>query len=53
MGDVKGFLKHDRAKTAYRAAGREDAWHAYLTRILETHRRKYRLMPLLRALASD
>jgi uncharacterized Zn finger protein len=40
-----------RAKTVYQAAGRGDEWTRYLARLLETHRRKYRLMPLLKALS--
>lgn len=39
-----------RARTAYRAEGREDEWRAYLAGLLERHQRKYKLMPLLRQL---
>lgn len=39
-----------KAKRAYLAAGREQEWRDYLASLLEKHRRKSRLMPLLRAL---
>jgi uncharacterized Zn finger protein len=40
-----GWLK--RARAAYRAAGREAEWRAYLAGIRERHGRKYKLMGLL------
>jgi uncharacterized Zn finger protein len=39
-----------RARDAYRAAGLEAEWQAYLTGLLREHNRKYRLAPLLKAL---
>ena len=39
-----------RARDAYRAAGREAEWRAFHQELLALHARKYRLMPLLRAL---
>ena len=39
-----------KAQQAYRAAGREDDWQSYLEELLVLHRRKYRLVPMLRAL---
>jgi len=39
-----------RARDAYRVAGREADWQAYLGHLLTEHRRKYRLVPLLKAL---
>jgi uncharacterized Zn finger protein len=39
-----------RARDAYRGAGREAEWHVYLTGLLREHGRKYRLVPLLKAL---
>ena len=35
---------------AYRVAGREGAWAEYLRALIEQHRRKYRLRPMLEAL---
>jgi uncharacterized Zn finger protein len=40
-----------RWRDAARASGDESAWRAYLDDLMARHRRKYRLMPLLRALA--
>ena len=37
----------DRARKAYRAAGREAEWGAYLREIRTHHGRKYKLMGLL------
>ena len=37
----------DRARTAYRAAGREAEWQAYLREIRARHGRKYKLMGML------
>lgn len=39
-----------RARDAYRAAGREDDWRAYLAGIRDEHGRKYKLMGLLKDL---
>lgn len=39
------------AKRAYIVAGREGDWQDYLADLLEQHRRKYKLVPLLRALS--
>lgn len=39
-----------RAKAAYRAADRMAEWQTYLTGLLKKHERKYKLMPLLKAL---
>jgi uncharacterized Zn finger protein len=39
-----------RARDAYRATGREREWQSYLSELLDRHRRKYSLVPLLRAL---
>ena len=33
-----------------RASGRADQWHAQLEKLIEWHRRKYKLRPLLEAL---
>ncbi|MCB9433879.1 MAG: SWIM zinc finger domain-containing protein [Ardenticatenaceae bacterium] len=38
-----------RAKPIYLAAGKAEAWRSYLDGLLETHRRKYKLVPMLRA----
>ncbi len=40
----------ERARAAYRVAGREDDWQAYLREIRERHGRKYKLMGMLRGL---
>ena len=39
-----------RVKAAYRAAGREAEWRAYLDELLEKHHRKYKLVPMLKTL---
>jgi len=39
-----------RARDAYRAANREPEWRAYRADLLVQHARKYKLMPLLKAL---
>ena len=39
-----------RARDAYRACGREREWQSYLTDLLDRHRRKYTLVPLLKRL---
>ena len=39
-----------KARQAYRAAGREDDWQSYLEELLVLHRRKYRLVPMLKVL---
>jgi uncharacterized Zn finger protein len=39
-----------KAKAAYIVAGRQDEWQDYLDELLDTHRRKYKLVPLLKAL---
>ncbi len=39
-----------KARTAYRAAGREKEWQAYLGELLAHHGRKYKLVPMLKAL---
>ncbi len=39
-----------KARTAYRNLGREEEWRTYLSELLERHRRKYKLMPMLEAL---
>jgi len=41
----------DRARGAYRAAGREAEWQAYLRDIRTRHGRKYKLMDLLKGFA--
>lgn len=40
-----------RARDAYRVMGREADWQAYHQELLARHARKYKLMPLLKALA--
>jgi uncharacterized Zn finger protein len=35
---------------AYRNMGREEEWQAYLSELLERHGRKYKLVPMLKAL---
>ena len=40
----------DRARAAYRAAGREAEWQAYLSEIRSSHGRKYKLMGMLERL---
>jgi uncharacterized Zn finger protein len=39
-----------RARDAYRLTGREAEWQAYHAQLLSVHVRKYRLVPLLKAL---
>jgi uncharacterized Zn finger protein len=39
-----------KTRTAYHNMGREDDWQAYLNELLAKHWRKYKLVPLLRAL---
>ncbi|RME88471.1 MAG: SWIM zinc finger domain-containing protein [Anaerolineae bacterium] len=40
----------EKARAAYRAAGREAEWRAYLENLLQRHARKYKLVPMLKAL---
>jgi uncharacterized Zn finger protein len=40
----------EKARAAYRTAGREKEWQAYLAEIMTRYRRKYSLMPRLEAL---
>ena len=40
-----------KARTAYLAADRKAEWQAYLSELLNTHGRKYKLVPMLKALA--
>jgi len=40
----------ERARTAYRAAGRETEWNTYLGELVARHRRKHSLIPRLEAL---
>ena len=40
----------EKARTAYRAAGRETEWQTYLGELIARHRRKYSLMSRLEAL---
>ena len=47
-GAAAGWL--GKARSAYQHAGREQEWRAYLDGLLDRHRRKYSLMPLLKAL---
>ncbi len=39
-----------KARTAYRALGHEEEWQAYLSELLSRHGRKYKLVPMLKAL---
>src|SRR3989440_2766449 len=39
-----------KARTAYRATGHEKEWQAYLGELLTQHGRKYKLVPMLKAL---
>ncbi len=39
-----------KARTAYQNMGREDEWRTYLSELLDRHKRKYKLMPMLEAL---
>jgi len=40
-----------KARTAYRTLGREKEWQAYLRELLTQHARKYKLVPMLKALS--
>ncbi len=40
----------EKARAAYRAAGREAEWNEYLDGLLRRHARKYKLVPMLKAL---
>jgi uncharacterized Zn finger protein len=40
-----------KARTAYGALGREKEWQAYLSELLTQHARKYKLVPMLKALS--
>ncbi len=42
-----------RAREAYRVAGREAEWRAYLQELMERHKRKYSLMPILERLGKE
>lgn len=42
-----------RARTAYRAAGRQAQWNEYLDGLIGAHQRKYKLRPMLEALRKD
>jgi uncharacterized Zn finger protein len=39
-----------RAHQAYQELGQEEEWQAYFNALLETHRREYTLVPLLKAI---
>jgi uncharacterized Zn finger protein len=39
-----------KARTAYRALGHEEEWQSYLNELLSLHGRKYKLVPMLKAL---
>ena len=39
-----------KARTAYRALGQGKEWQAYLNELLTLHARKYKLIPMLKAL---
>ena len=39
-----------KARTAYRNMGREEEWRTYLSELLDRHQRKYKLVPMLKAL---
>ncbi len=39
-----------KARMAYRNMGREEEWRTYLSELLDRHRRKYKLVPMLEAL---
>ena len=39
-----------KARTAYRTLGREKEWQVYLSELLSQHGRKYKLVPMLKAL---
>jgi uncharacterized Zn finger protein len=40
-----------KARTAYRTLGQEKEWQAYLSQLLTQHARKYKLVPMLKALS--
>ena len=40
-----------KARAAYQAASRAAEWQLYLNGLLATHSRKYKLVPMLKALA--
>src|SRR5205807_1200216 len=40
----------ERARDAYRAAGQDANWQAFKEALLETHHRKYKLVPMLKDL---
>ena len=40
----------EKARTASLAEGQEDEWRAYVRNLLDRHKRKYSLVPLLEAL---
>jgi len=40
----------EKARAAYRAAGREAEWQVYLRELIDRHQRKYKLVPMLKAL---
>lgn len=40
----------EKVRSAHFAAGTETTWHKYLVSLLEKHRRKYKLMPMLETL---
>ena len=40
----------EKSALAYEASGREDEWRACLDELIEQHRRKYKLRPLLDSL---
>ncbi|MGE3908143.1 MAG: hypothetical protein AB7K36_02240 [Chloroflexota bacterium] len=40
-----------KVRTAYQATGRQQEWQRYLAGLLTRHQRKYKLVPLLKALA--
>jgi uncharacterized Zn finger protein len=42
-----------RARTAYHMLGREEEWDAYLDDLLEQHKYKSKLLPLLMALVRE
>lgn len=39
-----------KARTAYQALGRDEEWKTYLSDLLNRHGRKYKLVPMLKAL---
>ena len=40
-----------KARAAYQATGRQQEWQRYLAGLLARHQRKYKLVPLLKALS--